>query len=54
MSAPFRVYKSGCGWFLQHRRPVIRNGAVTFPIVAGFETAGDAIDYAYKQWPWCM
>lgn len=54
MSAPFRAYKGGSGWFLQHRRPVRVDGVLTFPVTGSFETVGDAIDYAHKHWPWWL
>ncbi len=44
MSAPFRVHKVRGGWVLHPR-------GWNFSLV-GFATAGEAIDYAYKQWPW--
>jgi hypothetical protein len=52
MIRPFRVYKGGSGWFLQHRFPVIRGGVATFPVTGAFDTAADANDYAHKHWPW--
>ncbi|WP_170169812.1 hypothetical protein [Nocardioides aurantiacus] len=44
MSAPFRVRKAGNGW-------VISSRGWNFAMV-GFETAGDAIDHVYRNWPW--
>jgi hypothetical protein len=54
VSAPFRVWKSGDGWFLQQNRLRIdpNTGAIGRRIWAGFETPGDAIDHAYRNWPW--
>lgn len=40
--APFRVYKRRGLWFLK--------GGPT--VLACFSTPGEAIDYAYKNWPW--
>jgi hypothetical protein len=48
---PFKVYKQGDWWVLE-RRPWAF-GHVTQRQL-GFKTAGDAIDYAYKHWPWWL
>ena len=48
MGAPFKVARSpyGPGWLLSMRNP--NRG------VGVFSTPGDAIDYAYKNWPWYL
>lgn len=46
MSAPFRVYKTRTGWHLAMRN--------TENVWHWFKTPGDAIDYAYKNWPWYL
>jgi hypothetical protein len=44
MSAPFRVYKTRTGWHLDMRG--------THNTFRWFKSPGEAIDYAYKNWPW--
>ena len=48
MAAPFRVEQSWCNpgfWELYTTVPQRR-------IVGTFPSVGEAIDYAYKHWPW--
>lgn len=44
MSAPFRVFKTRTGWHVESRQ--------TGEVYRWFKTPGEAIDYAYKNWPW--
>ena len=44
MRAPFRVYKRGDVWFLRN--------IIAQSTIVGFDSAGDAIDHAYRNWPW--
>ena len=46
MTAPFRVERDGDSWTLVMRRPR-RDRRILW-----FDTQGDAIDYAYRHWPW--
>ena len=45
MAKPFKVYKTKTGWHLQQRVP-------PYSVWRWFKTPGEAIDYAYKNWPW--
>lgn len=47
MAAPFRVERDGPGWTLVMRGLVERR-------IIWCETQGEAIDYAYRNWPWWL
>lgn len=49
MSAPFRVIPSVITpgrWVLWMRTPLLHKGT--------FNTQGEAIDHAYRNWPWYL